>query len=86
VADYTAPTALQSVGEKELIRLCGHRPIIALLVAQQPEQLAKASKLYLPELAVVRSGDLGCGADWQRMALSFPSPIRNGAKRFHLLI
>ena len=67
VAVHTAPQALRVVGEAELLRLCGHRPIIALLVAQQLEQLAQDSRLLPDELTAVRSGDL---AHWLRRRLA----------------
>ncbi|MCB1231408.1 MAG: hypothetical protein KDN19_14140 [Verrucomicrobiae bacterium] len=67
VALETAPKALKIIGETELNRLCGHRAIIALLVAQQIEQMAEDSKLRPGEFHAVRSGDLG---HWLRRRLA----------------
>ena len=67
VAVHSAPRALDSLGEPELVRLCGHRPIISLLVAQQLEQLAGVSSLQPGEFTAVRAGDL---AHWLRRRLA----------------
>ncbi len=67
VATCTAPKARGALGDAELMRLCGHRPIIALLVAQQLEQLAATSRIVPENLSAVRTGDLG---HWLRRRLA----------------
>ncbi|MBL9121225.1 MAG: hypothetical protein JNL80_15050 [Phycisphaerae bacterium] len=67
VAAHSAPRAMEILGESELRRLCGRRPIIALLVAQQLELLAVAGTLQRNTLSAVRTGDLG---HWLRRRLA----------------
>ena len=50
-----APTAIIRLGPKRMLAACGHRPIIALLVASWIERRVKAG-LAVPEAADLRSG------------------------------
>ena len=50
-----APTAIIRLGPKRMLAACGHRPIIALLVASEIERRVKAG-LAVPEAADLRSG------------------------------
>jgi len=63
----TAIKACQLVGEDEVVRVCGRRPIIALLVAQQIESLAESNELNSAVIRPIRTGDLG---HWLRRRLT----------------
>ncbi|MBI2513852.1 MAG: SMEK domain-containing protein, partial [Opitutae bacterium] len=67
VVVHAAPTALNKLGEDELMRLCGRRPIIALLVARQLERLALNCSWSPGAFAAVRTGDL---SHWLRRRLA----------------
>ncbi|WP_252778849.1 trypsin-like peptidase domain-containing protein, partial [Actinoallomurus rhizosphaericola] len=49
-----APTALQRLGKDRLMAICGHRPIVALLVAREIERRVKKG-LAIPETAGLRT-------------------------------
>lgn len=53
-----APTACNLLGLREVIRLCGHRAIIALLIARELEVLAQTGKLRKIKIESLRPGDL----------------------------
>ena len=50
-----APTAISRLGMDRMLAVCGHRPIIALLVAREIERRVKAG-LSVPEPTDLRSG------------------------------
>ena len=54
----TAPKACGVLSDEEVFRICGHRPIIALLVAQQLEKLANAGTLDVETVQPIREDDL----------------------------
>ena len=54
----TAPKACAVLSDQELFRICGRRPIIALLVAQQLEKLANAGTLDAETVQPIREDDL----------------------------
>jgi hypothetical protein len=54
----TAPRSLEHLGKAELIRLCGNRPIIALLIARELEKRFASGRSEKPEIAGLRTGDL----------------------------
>ncbi len=72
MTETVAPTACQLLGQEEVIRLCGQRPIIALLIAQEIERRARGGKLQGIELQHFRSADLN---RWLRQRLAEP-PLR----------
>ncbi|HWM36784.1 MAG TPA: trypsin-like peptidase domain-containing protein, partial [Streptomyces sp.] len=62
-----APTAIQRMGMDRMLAVCGHRPIVALLVARELERRVRAG-LSVPESAGLRSdGDL---SGWLERRLS----------------
>ncbi|MGV9642295.1 hypothetical protein ACWDSB_13810, partial [Streptomyces sp. NPDC003514] len=50
-----APTAIRQLGMPRMLAVCGHRPIVALLVAREIERRVVAG-LTVPETAGLRSG------------------------------
>ena len=54
----TAPKACEVLSDEEVFRICGRRPIIALLVAQQLEKLANAGTLNAETIKPIREDDL----------------------------
>jgi len=64
----TAPKACDVLSDEEVFRICGRRPIIALLVAQQLEKLAGAGKLDAETVQPIRDDDLL--GPWLRRRLS----------------
>ena len=65
----TASFACKHIGRSEVARLCGHRPIIALLVTRELERRAVAGTLSELKLNAFRTGDL---ARWLRERLAEP--------------
>ncbi len=55
--EQTAPLACRVLSQQEILRVCGSRPIIALLVAQQLENLAVKGLLTPETTAPIRHGD-----------------------------
>jgi hypothetical protein len=66
MADTIAPTACRMIGRNEVIRLCGSRAIIALLIARELESRAGADLLRDLNITSFRSGDL---VQWLRRRL-----------------
>ena len=62
-----APKALEKWGQQELRRVCGQRPIIALLIAREIEDRLNKGSLERDELAAVAGGDLTA---WLRKRLA----------------
>jgi hypothetical protein len=62
-----APQCLNRFGETELLRICGRRPIIALLIARELERRLLAGTLDSFEFAKLRTGDL---LHWLRKRLA----------------
>jgi hypothetical protein len=62
-----APRSFHRFGETELFRICGERPIIALLIARELERRLLAGVLDNLELAALRTGDL---LHWLRKRLA----------------
>jgi hypothetical protein len=62
-----APKSFHRFGETELLRICGQRPIIALLIARELERRLLAGVLDSLELAALRTGDL---LHWLRKRLA----------------
>jgi hypothetical protein len=62
-----APQCLNRFGETELLRICGRRPIIALLIARELERRLLAGTLDSFEFAALRTGDL---LHWLRKRLA----------------
>jgi len=55
---HAAPRCLNHFGKKELVRICGHRPIIALLIARELEHRFGTGQSDELELAGLRTGNL----------------------------
>jgi hypothetical protein len=53
-----APNACKLLGVREITRLCGHRAIIALLIARELEALAETGNLRKINIESLRPGDL----------------------------
>ena len=62
-----APGCLDLFGQDELLRICGQRPIIALLIARELERRLVAGQGASVELAGLRTGDL---LHWLRRRLA----------------
>ncbi len=57
VVKRTAPKACEILSDHEVFCICGHRPIISLLIAQQLEKLANAGNLTKTTVQPVRGED-----------------------------
>jgi hypothetical protein len=66
IASTIAPTACRLIGQEEVIRLCGSRAIIAVLVARELESRAHADLLKDINIGSFRSGDL---SEWLQRRL-----------------
>lgn len=56
--DSVAPTAVARLGRGELRRICGHRPILALLIAQEVERRVREGRWEFADVSGIRHGDL----------------------------
>ena len=69
MTETVTPTACECLGRDEVIRLCGQRPIIALLIAQELERRAQRGNLRNMDFEHFRSSDL---TRWLRQRLAEP--------------
>ncbi len=53
-----APTAIATLGAEAIITSCGHRPIIAVIIARDLERLAQSKHLSMEHLKLSPPGDL----------------------------
>jgi len=67
IVNSVTPMALEKWGYQELRRVCGHRPIIALLIAREIEGRLEKGLLGQDELSAVADGDL---SSWLRRRLA----------------
>ncbi len=56
--EFIAPQATKTLGHHQVFRICGQRPIIALLVARELERRAYEDQLELGNIQNLRTGDL----------------------------
>jgi hypothetical protein len=67
IVHTVAPKALEKWGQSELLRVCGRRPIIVLLIAREIEHRLDEGTLENDEFEAARGGDL---AVWLRKRLA----------------
>jgi hypothetical protein len=67
IVESVATTACRQIGAAEVMRLCGERPIIALLIACELERRALHNELQKSDFETLRTGDL---THWLRRRLT----------------
>ncbi|MFN9621541.1 MAG: hypothetical protein ACK587_01675, partial [Cyanobacteriota bacterium] len=79
IINHVAAEASKQVGHQRVREICGERPIIALLIAEQLEHRAKQGQLRGEDVAGFRHGDL---LSWLRRRLAEDQLVVRGAVGF----
>ena len=77
VVETVAPSSVEALGQVEVLRLCGQRPIIALLIARLIERKVLEGAADPSDFKDLRAGDLG---DWLRRRLASDDLLPKPAK------